>query len=62
MPNIPPFLSLLCTDTPSATASPNFLGEEKTGKGVMRVLRTRITPFPELIPPFPLGRGVRGEG
>jgi hypothetical protein len=34
----------------------------ETGNGGMRVLRTRIPPFPELIPPFPSGRGVWGDG
>jgi hypothetical protein len=39
------------------------LGEgRKTGNGVLRVLRTRKIPFPELIPPFPPREGGRGGG
>ncbi len=37
---------------PPPAPSPNLGEGGKTGNGVMRVRSTRITPFPELIPPL----------
>jgi len=48
--------------TPTPNPSPKLGEGRKTGNGVLRVRSTRNTPFPELIPPFPAGRGARGDG
>jgi len=46
--------------TPTPDPSPNLGEGGKTGNGVLRVLRTRKTPFPEIIP-LPGEEGRRSD-
>ena len=45
--------------TPTPDPSPKLGEGRKTGDGILRVLHTRKIPSPEIIPPFPMGRGSK---